>query len=109
MNLARELSPVKVEVPDRILEQFSDRHEITEIGIPPGGIVHPASPFVVLDALQLPHKREMDPVVHLTNSLLCKYPGLQPSPESVNPVERRGEGIERRGEKFGSPFGKMPP
>ena len=93
MNLLRELFQMKVEVSGRIMEQFMDCHEIMEIGIPLGGIVHPALPFFVLDSFKLPYKREMDPVLDSANSLMCKCPGLQPSPKGVNPVERRGESI----------------
>ena len=93
MNLLRELFQVKVEVPDGIMEQFTDCHEIMEIGIPLAGIVHPTFPFSVLDSLKLLHKREMNPVIDSTNSLIRKYSGLQPSPKSINPVEWRSEGI----------------
>lgn len=75
------------------MEQFADRHEIMEIGIPPGGIVHPAFPFVVLDSLKLPDEREMDPVIHATKPLIRKYASLQPSTKSIDPIERRSEDI----------------
>jgi hypothetical protein len=65
MNLLRDLSHVKVEIFDWIMEQFTDRHEITEIGIPLGWIVHPAFPFVVFDTLDLLQKREIGPVIDL--------------------------------------------
>ena len=93
MNLLRELFQVKVEVCDWIMEQFTDRHEIMEIGIPLCGIVHPAFPFFLLDAFKLSYEREMDPVIDSANSLMRKYSSLQPGPNGVNPVERRGEGI----------------
>jgi hypothetical protein len=91
MNLLRDLSHVNVEVLDRITEQFTDRHKIMKIGIPPAGIVYPAFPFVVPNSLKLSHKREMDPVIHSTNPLMREYSSLQPGPKGVNPVERRGE------------------
>ena len=84
---------MKIEMFDGIVEEFADRHEVVEIGIPSGRIVHPSFPFVGFDSFELPHKREMDTIIDPANSLMRKYTRLQPSAKSVNPVERSCEGI----------------
>ena len=84
---------MKIEMFDGIVEEFAKGHELVEIGIPSGRIVHPTFPFVALNAFKLPHKSEMDPIIDSTNSLMRKYSSLQPSAKSINSVEWRGEGI----------------
>lgn len=83
MNLLRDLFQVKVEVSDRIMKQFTDRHEIMEIGVPPAGIMHPAFPFFVLDSRKLIHKREINPVIDSANSLMRKYSGCSRAPRAL--------------------------
>ena len=72
MLLLRDLSHMKVEVPDWIMEQFADRHEIIEIGIPSGWIVHPAFPFIVFDTLHLFHRKVIGLIMQFTDPLICK-------------------------------------
>src|SRR5687768_7518110 len=100
---------MKIEMSDGIMEEVANGHELVEIGIPSGRIVHPTFAFVALNSFKLPHKSEMDPIIDSTNSLMGEYPSLQPSAKSINPVEWRGEGIQCRGEDFGSPSGKTSP
>ena len=109
MQLLCDLSQVEVEVDDRVVKKFLNRHEVTEVGIPLGGIVHPAFPLIIFDRVDFLHQGEIDPVIYLANPLIRKYPSLQTSAKSVNPVERRGESIQNPREDFGSPFGEMTP
>ena len=67
---------MKIEVNYWVMKQFLDCHEIAEVGIPSSGIVHPAFPLIILDQVDLLYQREIDPVICLADSFVCKNPSL---------------------------------
>ena len=85
---ARNLLQVKVEMNNRIMKEFFQRHELIEVGIPFGGVIHAVLPLIVFDRINLFQQGEMHPIINSTDTFVVKDSALESGTECVEPIER---------------------
>lgn len=94
---------------DWIVEEFANRHEVMEIGIPTCWIVHAAYPFLVVDMIDQSHQPVVGAVIDCTEIPIWKQPGLPSSAKGVDPIERYCEETQQPRKGFRRPSREMRP
>ena len=70
------------------MKKFFERHELVEVGIPFGGVVHAVLPLILFDRINLFQQGEMHPIIDSTDTFVINDPALESGTKCVDPIER---------------------